>query len=250
MTLRRAFSFGAGLLFALGSALAAAATSLSPLETADRDARAALSLIHAAVSAPDPARPSLGATLSVYAKNTGAEPARHEGFEAASRRILAGGPPVQIAPDAASARLAMFADSIAESLRLAEAGRIDLRPDHFTETVTALRVVSALARFHSRRILAAVHYNLFLRGQRLAELYAATMEAKAALDAWRDLATTAGDRTTLTFGRPPLTLSGPWRDELQRLEFDFKDLEAQCCPPDESTIREKVWTPLPAAPSP
>ena len=30
-----------------------------------------------------------------------------------------------------------------------------------------------------------------------------------------------------------------------KLEHDLKDLEAQCCPPDEKTVKEKVWQPAP-----
>ena len=96
---------------------------------------------------------------------------------------------------------------------------------------------------HARRAIAAVHYNLFLRGRRLAELYAATLDTQTALGFWRELVALVGDREELTFGAPPFTLRGSWRAELTRLEFDYKDLEAMCCPPDESWLREKVWSP-------
>ena len=39
------------------------------------------------------------------------------------------------------------------------------------------------------------------------------------------------------------------RAELKKLEASFKDLEDQCCPPDEAIMREKVWKPVRPAPT-
>ena len=75
-----------------------------------------------------------------------------------------------------------------------------------------------------------MHYNLFKRGLRLAELLAATYKEKEAVALFRELVLLAGE--------------GPaWRDELRQLERNLKELEEQCCPPDESVIHEKVWEP-------
>lgn len=221
----------------------AAEPVLLPLAAAQRDAREILTLLSAAIAAPDSIHPSLGATLAAYAKNTGTEPTRYENFEESSRRILAGRPATQISPDATSLRLATLADSILETLRQLEAVRADLRPEHFAAIALGLRAVAHLAHYHAHRILAAVRYSLFLRGQSLAELYAATLETKTTLATWRELVALLGDRESLSFGVPSLTLRGAWRAELTRLEFDYKDLEAMCCPPDESWLRVKVWTP-------
>ncbi len=243
LTPRRRFLATLGGLLLIGSGLRAAAPALRPLDAAQHDAREILALLAAAVAAPDPARPALGATLAAYAKNLGGDASRHEGFEAAARRILAGGTTTLLTPDATSLRLAALADSILETLRTLDALRADLRPDNFSPTALGLRAVAHLARYHARRILAAVHYNLFLRGQRLAELYAATLETKAALESWREFVALVGDRDALRFGTPAVALRGAWRAELTRLEFDYQDLEAMCCPPDASWLHEKVWSP-------
>ncbi len=221
----------------------AAEPTLPPFHAALRDARDIHTLLAAAVAAPDPLHPSLGASLATYAKNTGTDPARYEGFEAASRRIVAGRPAEKISPAATGQRLTALADSLAAHLRSLEALRLDLRPDNFSSVAPALHATALLARFHVRRIHASVHYNLFLRSQRLAELYAATLDAQAGLAHWRDLVALVGDREAFTFGTPPVTVRGAWRAELTRLEFDYKDLEAMCCPPDDSWVREKVWSP-------
>jgi hypothetical protein len=238
-------AFVACALVLLGVRAPAAEPTLAPFHAALRDARAIHALLAAAIAAPDPLHPSLGASLATYAKNTGTDPARYEGFEAASRRIIAGRPAEKTTPDGTSHRLTSLADSLAAHLRSLDALRLDLRPDEFAAAAPVLHATAHLARFHARRIHAAIHYNLFLRSQRLAELYAATLDAQAALALWRDLVALHGDRETLTFGTPPLSLQGRWRAELTRLEFDYKDLEAMCCPPDEAWVREKVWTPTP-----
>ena len=193
-------------------------------------------------------RQSLGTHLADYAKNTGTDPQQFEGFEEAARRILAGGVTTRRAPDATSRWFDATADAILASVRAAESAAGEKRGNEFDATVTDLKILAQLARFHARRSLAAVHYNLFLRGQRLAELYAGTLEAKASVAAWRELVVIAGDRYApdLAMGARNFSLAGHWRDELKKLEDDLKDLEAQCCPPDEAVLKEKVWSPAPA----
>src|SRR5436853_6176930 len=44
-------------------------------------------------------------------------------------------------------------------------------------------------------------------------------------------------------GARSYNLCGHWRNELATLEYNFKQLEEQCCPPEEAVAREKVWTP-------
>ena len=227
----------------LGLGLHAGEPSVPPLTAAQRDAHAVFALLAAAVAAPDPAHPSLGATLALYAKNSGTDASRYEGLEPAARRILAGTTTTLVAPESTSQRLFDLAESILAHLRTVAATRADLQPADFATTSLGLRATAQLARYHARRLLAAVHYNLFLRGRRLAELYAATLDTKTALDTWSELVALLGTRETVTFGHPALTLRGAWGAELIRLEFDYRDLEAMCCPPDESWLHEKVWSP-------
>jgi|GEM_PF-3278187 len=230
--------------FALSAHEARAAESAPlSLDVAQRDAHEVIALLATALAAPDPAHPSLGATLALYAKNAGTDASRYEGLEPAARRILAESTTSLRTPESTSQRLAELAESLQAHGRTIGALRADLQPPDFASLSLGLRATAHLARFHSHRILAAVHYNLFLRGRRLAELYAATLETKTALDTWSELVALVGTRETFTFGQPPLTLHGAWGAELVRLQFDYRDLEAMCCPPDESWLHEKVWSP-------
>ncbi len=192
-------------------------------------------------------RQSLGASLEAYSKNTGTDVQQFESFEEAARRILAGGTTTKRTPDQTARWLDETADAILGSVAAAEKAIGQKRGNEFDSTITDAKILAQLARFHARRSIAAVHYNLFKRGQKLAELLAATYVSRDAVAAWRELVAIAGDRYTfdLAMGARPYALAGHWRDELVKLEHDLKDLEAQCCPPDEKTVKEKVWQPAP-----
>ncbi|HVU33184.1 MAG TPA: hypothetical protein VHE61_07095 [Opitutaceae bacterium] len=210
-------------------------------------------------------RQSLGAKLSQYASNEGTDTELIESFADAAKRILAGGVTAKRTPLETSRWFDATADAILASVRAAQskfappsAGTIAERDQReFESTMTDLRILAQLARFHARRAIAAVHYNLY-RDERqqmkapksglgadagAAELIAATQSERAAVDAWRQLVQDAGDHYTfdLAMGARDFDLCGHWRDEFVKLEADLNDLEAQCqaLPPTQA----KAWTP-------
>lgn len=201
------------------------------------------------VLAADPsawaAQPMLGKSLSVYARNVGADPQQFEPFEAAARRIVAGAPATARPPDATSRWLDETAAALDAVLRSAATVPGAKQGAGFARALAELKALALLSRFHARRMLAAVHYNLFFRSQRLAELYAATLDTRLCLATWRDLAAVSAPLPELTLPRGPasITVHGAWQEELTRLGHDLADLEAQCCPPDEAMLQEKVWMP-------
>lgn len=186
---------------------------------------------------------ALGGNLAAYAGNPGLAPAEFEGFIAAARRILAAEPPAGHTPAATARWLDAAASHLDAAARNAESAAGASPPPALAALAADLRLTAQLARFHARRAIAAVHYNLFLRGLKLAELVAATYAEKDALAAWRDLVTLAA--ADLPPGAPPRDphLLAHWRAELRRVEASYKDLEEQCCPPDEAVLREQVWSP-------
>ena len=179
-------------------------------------------------------RQSLGAKLADYAANPAGDPKLYEHLIDAARRILAGGTTSKRTPDETIFALDDLADKIFAAVDAAEVAtrfsRVAVPEREFAE----LRARAHLARFHARRIVAAMHYNLFKRGLRLAELVAATYAEKEAVVAWREL-TTLPATPAIVAGR---------RAELKKLEASLKELEDQCCPPDENILKEKVWQPL------
>lgn len=182
---------------------------------------------------PDVERTSLGVNLADYANNPGTDPAQFETSVDAARRILVGGITTKRSPDATSLWLDATARQLLASVRAAESPPGSVRDAAEAAALVDLRARALLGRYHARRLLAAVHYNLFKRGQRLAELVAATYGERDAVIVWRELVATCGSHPHAPH----------WRAELKKLEWSLKELEDQCCPPDEATLKEKVWQP-------
>lgn len=222
--------------------LAARGVAASPLPLAAEHQRAneLLTTILAAVGPAESAgqkldvdRSSLGVNLADYANNPGTDPAQFETSIEAARRILVGGSTTKRSPDATSLWLDATADQLLAAVRAVEIAPVSVRDAAQATALVDLRARALLGRYHARRLLAAVHYNLFKRGQRLAELVAATFGERDAVVVWRELVATCGSHP----------LAPHWRAELKKLEWSLKELEDQCCPPDEATLKEKVWQP-------
>lgn len=175
--------------------------------------------------------PTLGPALADYAARAPGDPTRFETFTAAARRILASGPASAQPPDRTALQLNHAATALLASL--------PSTPTPLPSTDSATldgRLTALLARVHAHRMIAAVHYCLFLRGQRLAELVAATYREKDGVAAYRELVALAAS------ARHPATAA--LQAELRQYELHFKDLEDQCCPPSEAIMKEKVWQPV------
>ena len=175
-----------------------------------------------------------GNPLSRYAAGTTADPLRVESTAEYARRTLAGTPTARLTPEATSAFLREQAAVILASTGAAPG---------------ELRLIAELGRYHARRLEAAIHYQLFLRGLRLAELVAATYAEKDAVGLWREVVRNAEARPadSAVPGAQTFRITADWRAELGRLEASLRDLEEQCCPPDAAVLEEKVWRPKPHA---
>jgi hypothetical protein len=99
----------------------------------------------------------------------------------------------------------------------------------FQTTVTDLRILAQLARFHGSRSRAAVFYNMFKADRDPKKLVLAVQNERAAVDAWRKLVEAAGDKYTdnLAMGACNYSLCGHWRDELTVLEKGLTELNQQ-----------------------
>jgi hypothetical protein len=189
-------------------------------------------------------RQSLGAALADYAKNEGTDTELFESFATAAERMASNRATAKRTPAATSRWFDAAADDVLAEVRAAEATIGAKRGNEFDSTITDLKILAQLARFHARRSLAAVHYNLFLRGHNKAELIAATQGEKDAVAAWRELVAIAGDHYApdLAMGARNYDLCGNWSDELVKLEADLANLNAQCAKAEE-TAAAQVWNP-------
>jgi len=190
-------------------------------------------------------RQSLGASLAEYADNEGTDVELFENFANAAKRILAGGSTAKVTPDTTSRWFDAAADGVLAQVTAAEREIGDRRTKEFDATLVDLKILAQLARFHARRSLAAVHYNLFTQAHRKTELVAAVESEKAAIAAWRELVAAAGDRYTfnLAMGACDYDLCGHWRDELVKLEANLTKLEQTRDMLVASDGEPLAWTP-------
>lgn len=171
-------------------------------------------------------RQSLGATLAQYATNEGTDVEQFESFAEAAKRIVAAGATAKRTPAATSRWFDQTADAILADVSEAQAAA-GPRGKEFDSTVTDLRILAQLARFHARRSLAAVSYNEFKQTGDSRALDEAIAGEREAIDAWRGLVDAAGDQytTNLAMGACNYRLCGHWRDELALLEHAYVQLE-------------------------
>ena len=174
-------------------------------------------------------RQSLGATLPNYAGNTGTDVAQFESFKEAAARILAGGTTARRTPLATSRWLDHTADDVLREIAAAEQAAGANRGNEFESTLVDLRILASLARFHARRAVAAVNYQLFKATHDLKKLDAAIEGEQAAIAAWRTIVDVAGDRYNfdLAMGARRFDLCGHWRDELKKLDQGFAQLQQE-----------------------
>jgi hypothetical protein len=188
------------------------ACALLPLVTRAANPADVDRLVRQALGSPAPNH------LAGYAGALPRKPERYESFTETARRIVAGEPSAaKQPPDQTALQLEQLAAALTRSSDPRE------------------QIAGYQARFHAHRAIAAVRYQLFRRSQKLAELVAATYGEKDAVRAWRAAVIVATDAR--------LPSAGALAAELKIYEASLKDLEEQCCPPDESVMKEKIWQP-------
>jgi len=172
--------------------------------------------------------------LDQYARAAGSDLRQFASFDEEARLLVEEGETARILPSLTSFWLAQTAAEINELVARAEKVIGTAQNKEFISTVTDLKILSNLALFHSRRIPAAVSYNLFLLTNVLPALNDAITYERNAIEAWRQLVAAAGDVYTenLMMGVREAGwqgivhhLSGHWKDELGYLEEGLKVLE-------------------------
>lgn len=145
----------------------------------------------------------------------------------AARRMIAGSDTAMRRPEDTSRWFAATSDAILAEVREAEAAIGSRAGNEFRSTITDAKILAALARYYSCRLLAALSYNLHTESGNVAAFDDAIANEKRALQAWNDIVVAAGDvyNETLPFGAPGY-FPRHWKEELKRLEDDFGRLVA------------------------
>ena len=164
--------------------------------------------------------------LPDYAKNAGSDLGQFANFDEEAQLILENGETAKTLPSATSFWLEQMSIEIDSLVQLAEIKTGDKPSNEFVSTVTDLKILSNLALFHSRRIPAAISYNLFNRTKEARLLDEAIRYERNAIDAWQQLVISAADlyAPDLMMGVRSADLCGHWKDELIKLEKGLDDL--------------------------
>jgi hypothetical protein len=189
--------------------------------------------------------------LPEYARAEGSDLCQFANFDEEARLLLDGGETAKIRPPATSQWFEQTADDV---LRLVTRIKTEGDPQNreLSSTITDLEILSNLARYHARRIPAAVYYCLFERTKDPAMLDSAIAHERIAIEAWRQIVRSAGDfyAYNLMMGVSTADLTGHWKDELVLLEQGEQKLEQEARALDPKTMLRKgvFYTETPALP--
>ena len=180
--------------------------------------------------------------LPVYASAQGSDIQQFMNTEDYAQTLLDGGFTAKRRPTETSRWFDSTADEILEKVSLAERSLTGEPGKEFISTVTDLKMLASLSRFHARRILAAVHYNLYGKTGDLFSFDRAIELEQEARDAWAEIVTAAGDvySRELAFGVHQVGFSRHWSEELEQLDLGLKKLRA-----DRRKARPPVFDPGP-----
>ncbi len=146
-----------------------------------------------------------------------------------ARSILEGTDTAMRRPEETSRWFARISDSILAEVSQAERSIGNPVGNEFRATAADLKILAALARYHSRRQLAAVDYNLYKETGDLTRFDEAIANEKRAVQAWSEIVEAAGDvyNENLAFGVHRVGFPRHWKEELQVLQRDFSQLVAE-----------------------
>lgn len=146
-----------------------------------------------------------------------------------ARRLLDGTSATRRRPQETSAWFMRIAGLIESEASQAEKAAGPQPGRELVTSVTDLRILAGLARYHAHRLLAAVSYNLYLETRNATAFDDAVQRERQAVDAWRSIVKAAGDvySDNLAFGVHAVGFPHHWKEELGKIEKDFTDLQAQ-----------------------
>ncbi len=163
--------------------------------------------------------------LPSYAKNEGSDMLQFANPDEEAKLLIEGGETAKILPSMNSRWFEKISGELDQLIEKAEL--VPERTKELRSTLTDLKILSALALYHSRRIPAAVCYRIFERTGDVSALDEAIVHERNAIEAWRRIVAAAGDVYVgdLMMGVRVADLCGHWKDELVSLEKGLAALE-------------------------
>jgi hypothetical protein len=168
-------------------------------------------------------------SLPEYAGEQGSDIQQFLNVREEAKSIVAGGDTAMRRPEETSRWFAQTADGILAQVALAEKANGSGAGKELRTTITDLKILAGLARYHAERLLAGVCYNLYQETGDLASFDDAIGYEKKALDAWGRMVAAAGDvySENLAFGAHAVGFSRHWKEEYQLLSRNFEQLQAE-----------------------
>jgi hypothetical protein len=168
-------------------------------------------------------------SLPQYAGEDGSDIQQFMNVRDEATSILQGTDTPMRRPEETSHWFARTADAILAEVEQAETSIGGRRGNEFRSTVTDLKILAGLARYHSWRLLAGVSYNLYKQSGNLDSFDDGIRYERHALEAWDQIVAAAGDvySDNLAFGAHAVGFSRSWKEEHQLLGRDLEHLLAE-----------------------
>lgn len=168
-------------------------------------------------------------SLMQYADEDGSDIQQFMNVRDEAKSIVSGTDTAMRRPEETSQWFATTADAILDQVAQAEKKIGSRANNEFRSTVTDLKILAELSRFHSWRLLAGVEYNLYKQTGNLAGFDDAIAAERHALKSWKQMVDAAGDvySQNLAFGVHAVGFSRHWKEEYSLLGRDFEQLLAE-----------------------
>jgi hypothetical protein len=168
-------------------------------------------------------------SLPEYAGEQGSDIQQFLNVRDEARSLIEGTDTAMRRPEETSRWFAQTAGGILANVALAEKAAGSGADKEFRTTITDLKILAGLARYHAWRLMAGVAYNLYQQTGDLQSFDEAIAYETRALDAWDGIVAASGDvySENLAFGAHAVGFSRHWKEEQQLLARDFERLQAE-----------------------
>jgi len=179
--------------------------------------------------------------LPFFAKAEGSDIGQFVSFAEEARLRVEGGEDARRRPGDTSRWFANVSTAILREVEAAEQNAPERPGGEFLSTVADLKILAQLANYYSRRIPAAVSYNIHLQTKDPGALAEAIRQEAEAVESWREIVRAASDVYSfdMAFGVERVGFPRHWRDELAKLEDGLKQLKREGATASAARQREK-----------
>jgi hypothetical protein len=165
--------------------------------------------------------------LPVYAKSEGSDIQQFMKMNEYADLLLKGSVTPKRTPLQTSRWFSNTSKEIMALVGKAEESIGDKKGNEFVSSVTDLKILAHLSEYHSHRLLAGVHFNLYEKTGDPYALDDAIAREEKARDAWSQIVKAAGNvyNRELIFGVEEVGFSRHWKDQLDELDRGLEELK-------------------------